>query len=109
MTIYGLSILIVDEKNTFIILGISLSLFFGPIQSASRVYFAKNTPDEKKAEFFGFYSLSGKITSFLGPWMFAFLTAIFASQRVGMSSIIILLVIGLILMFFVNSNNQKME
>ena len=86
-----------------------LSAFFGPIQSASRVFFAKSIPENKKVEFFGFYSLSGKITSFLGPWMFAFLTAIFASQRVGMSSIIILLVIGLILMFFVNSNNQKME
>ncbi len=104
MTIFGLSILIVDEKNTFIILGISLSLFFGPIQSASRVYFAKNTPDEKKAEFFGFYSLSGKITAFLGPWLFAILTSIYSSQRAGMSSVIVFLVIGLFLMFFVKKD-----
>ena len=109
MIVCGLGILVVNDKSTFWILGISLSAFFGPIQSASRVFFAKSIPENKKVEFFGFYSLSGKITSFLGPWMFAFLTAIFASQRVGMSSIIILLVTGLILMFFVNSNNQKME
>ena len=104
MTIFGLSILIVDEKNTFIILGISLSLFFGPIQSASRVYFAKNTPDEKKAEFFGFYSLSGKVTAFLGPWLFAVLTSIYSSQRAGMSSVIVFLLIGLVLMFFVKKD-----
>ena len=109
MIVCGLGILVVNDKSTFWILGISLSAFFGPIQSASRVFFAKSIPENKKVEFFGFYSLSGKITSFLGPWMFAFLTAIFASQRVGMSSIIILLVTGLVLMFFVNSNNQKME
>ena len=87
----GLGILIINDKGTFWILGISLSLFFGPVQSASRVYFAKLVPDEKKVEFFGFYSLSGKITSFLGPWMFALLTSIFLSQRAGMSSVIIFL------------------
>ena len=100
----GLGILIINDKGTFLILGISLSLFFGPVQSASRVYFAKLVPDEKKVEFFGFYSLSGKITSFLGPWMFALLTSIFLSQRAGMSSVIIFLFIGLIMMLYVKSD-----
>ena len=104
MIAFGLGILIVDEKNTFIILGISLSIFFGPIQSASRVYFAKATPEEKKVEFFGFYSLSGKITSFLGPWLFAVLTSIYSSQRAGMASVIIFLIIGLVLMFWVKAD-----
>ena len=100
----GFGILLVNEKNTFWILGIGLSIFFGPIQSASRVYFAKSVPEEKKAEFFGFYSLSGKITSFLGPWMFAILTSIFESQRAGMSSVIFFLLIGLLIMLSVKTD-----
>ena len=63
--IIGVIILLINQKNIFIILAIMLSSFFGPIQSASRVYFAKSIPDEKKYEFFGFYSFSGKVTSFI--------------------------------------------
>ena len=96
--------MVVNDKNTFWILGISLSIFFGPVQSASRVYFTKFVPEEKKAEFFGFYSLSGKITSFLGPWLFAVLTSYFASQRAGMSVVILFLSLGLLLIFFVKSD-----
>ena len=104
MIIFGLGILIVNEKSIFWILGISLSTFFGPIQSASRVYLAKFVPEKKKTEFFGFYSLSGKITSFLGPMLFALLTSIFHSQRAGMSIVIFFLFFGLFLMFFVKSD-----
>ena len=104
LILFGLGILVVNDKNTFWILGISLSIFFGPIQSASRVYFTKFVPEEKKAEFFGFYSLSGKITSFLGPWLFAVLTSYFASQRAGMSVVILFLSLGLLLIFFVKSD-----
>ena len=92
------------DKLTANIITISLSLFFGPIQSASRVYFAKSVPEEKKVEFFGFYSLSGKITAFLGPWLFALFTSFFSSQRAGMSSVIIFLFIGLIIMFWVKND-----
>ena len=106
MILCGLSILIVNEKNIFWMIGITLSLFFGPIQSASRVYFAKSVPQEKKTEFFGFYSLSGKITSFLGPWAFAFLTSALNSQRAGMSCVIVFLVLGMFIMFFVKSDKQ---
>ena len=104
LILFGLGILVVNDKNTFWILGISLSIFFGPVQSASRVYFTKFVPEEKKAEFFGFYSLSGKITSFLGPWLFAVLTSYFASQRAGMSVVILFLSLGLLLIFFVKSD-----
>ncbi|MBI29207.1 MAG: hypothetical protein CFH21_00868 [Alphaproteobacteria bacterium MarineAlpha5_Bin11] len=111
LTICGIGILLVNDKSTFWILGITLSSFFGPIQSASRVYFTKSVPDDKKAEFFGFYSLSGKITSFFGPLMFAILTSFYQSQRAGMTIVIFLLLTGLLMMFFVeddkNSSNQN--
>ena len=47
-------ILFIEQKNLFIIFAIFLISFFGPIQSASRVYYIKCIPDKKKYEFFGF-------------------------------------------------------
>ena len=85
-------ILLIDQKNMFIILAICLSSFFGPIQSASRVYYAKTIPDKKKYEFFGFYSFSGKVTSFIGPVLFGTITYLFSSPKLGMASLLVLFV-----------------
>ena len=44
ISIISLIILFIDQKNLFILFAILLSSFFGPLQSASRVYFAKKIP-----------------------------------------------------------------
>ena len=93
-----LTILFINEKNDFILLAIFLSSFFGPIQSASRVYFAKSIPDKKKYEFFGFYSFSGKVTSFFGPVLFGTISYIFSSPKLGMSSLLILFIVGFLIL-----------
>ena len=90
----------------FIILAICLSSFFGPIQSASRVYYAKTIPDEKKYEFFGFYSFSGKVTSFIGPILFGTITYMFSSPKLGMASLLVLFVMGLIILTKVENDNK---
>ena len=53
------------------------------------------------AEVFGYYAVSGKCTAFLGPAIISLLIYIYDSQRIGMSSIIIFLLIGFILMLYV--------
>ena len=88
----------------FIILAMGLSSFFGPIQSASRVYFAKSIPDEKKYEFFGFYSFSGKVTSFVGPILFGTISYIFSSPKIGMASLLFLFAIGLMILTKVDND-----
>ncbi|HVT56317.1 MAG TPA: MFS transporter, partial [Xanthobacteraceae bacterium] len=40
------------------------------------------------AQFFGLFALSGKITSFVGPFLVAAVTAITASQRAGISVLV---------------------
>lgn len=102
--IIGVMILLINQKNLFIILAIMLSSFFGPIQSASRVYFAKSIPDEKKYEFFGFYSFAGKVTSFIGPILFGTIAYIFSSQKIGMASLLILFVIGFFILLKVEND-----
>ena len=93
----------------FIILAIFLSSFFGPIQSASRVYFAKSIPDEKKYEFFGFYSFSGKVTSFIGPIIFGTISYIFSSPKLGMSSLLVLFALGLLILTKVDNDKKNMN
>ena len=97
-------ILFINQKNNFIIFAIILSSFFGPIQSASRVYFAKSIPNEKKYEFFGFYSFSGKVTSFIGPVLYGTIAYIFSSPKLGMASLMMLFVIGLLILMKVDTD-----
>ena len=99
-------ILLINQKNIFIILAIFLSSFFGPIQSASRVYFAKSIPDKKKYEFFGFYSFSGKVTSFIGPILFGTISYIFSSPKLGMASLLILFIVGLLILLKVENDKK---
>jgi len=100
-------ILLIDQKNMFIILAMALSSFFGPIQSASRVYYAKSIPDEKKYEFFGFYSFSGKVTSFVGPILFGTISYIFSSPKIGMASLLFLFAIGLMILTKVENDKPQ--
>jgi UMF1 family MFS transporter len=63
---------------------------------------ARLTPKEKQNEFFGFFALTGKATSFLGPLFFGIVTK-FHSQQYGLLSVIVFFIIGLILF------NRKQE
>ena len=93
--------------GVFIILAIFLSSFFGPIQSASGVYFAKSIPNDKKYEFFGFYSFSGKVTAFFGPVLYGTVAYLFSSPKIGMASLLILFAFGLILLTKVENDFKK--
>ena len=73
---------------------------------ASKILFNSDTyidhPDiryvdsENKGEIFGLFALSGKVTAFLGPLLLSITVYVFDSQRVGMGSIIIFLILGLL-------------
>jgi UMF1 family MFS transporter len=91
-----------QSQTTFWIAGITVSLFAGPNQSASRSLMGRFVPRHKINEFYGFFSFSGKVTAFLGPLMIGELTRAFGSQRIGVSSIILLFILGGILLSRVN-------
>ena len=91
-------ILITDNKYIFWALGISLGLFIGSVQSSSRTALIKLAKGEKLNGLFGIYAVSGKVTNFLGPFFVASFTAIFESQRAGMTPIIFFLILGLFLL-----------
>ena len=101
-------ILFIDQKYLFILLAILLSSFFGPIQSASRVYFIKSIPEKKKYEFFGFYSFSGKVTAFIGPVLYGTISYTFSSPKIGMASLLILFLVGLLVLTKVKNDINKL-
>ena len=98
---FGAMVLVASSAFWFWVFGLSLSLFIGPVQSASRSLMARLSPPDMRGEMFGLYALSGKSTSFLGPLLFGLVTAHFESQRAGMATILAFWVVGLALLALV--------
>jgi UMF1 family MFS transporter len=85
-------------EQVFLALGALIGLAAGPLQAASRVIIVHVSPKERMTEFFGLFALSGKLTSFLGPLSVGLVTAVFASQRIGIAVILVFFIVGGILL-----------
>lgn len=90
-------------QGAFWILGLFLSLFVGPAQSASRTFLARITPAGREGEVFGLYATTGRAVSFLAPLLFAVFVSTFGAQYWGIVGIVIVLLIGLGLLIPVKS------
>jgi UMF1 family MFS transporter len=88
--------------------GILIGLFVGPNQSASRSLMGRFVPEKHQAEFFGFFVVSGKATSFLGPMLLGTVAAAFGSQRAGVATVLLFFVVGGLLLTSVDER-QGME
>ena len=97
-------ILFIKTQLLFLIFAAINGFFIGPIQSASRVFITKSIDQNNQASGFGLFALSGKLTSFIGPLLVSTITYISNSQRIGFSSAIILLLIGLFILLKVKKN-----
>ena len=90
----GLMAIITPYKFLFWCVGISLGLFVGPIQSASRTYISLKASDVHKGGLFGLYMVSGKLTSFIGPLLYGWIVMMSGYDRLGMAIILVLLAAG---------------
>jgi len=91
----SIALLLVEGKLWFWVLGLGLGVFLGPAQAAGRSFMARLAPPEERAEMFGLFALSGKVTAFLGPAALAWATASTGSQRAGMATIVLFMALGL--------------
>ncbi len=98
LILLGGAILLVEGALWFWILGAAIGIFVGPVQASSRSLMARLAPAEQMTQMFGLFALSGKVTAFLGPGLVSLLTAVSGSQRVGMSVIIVLFLLGLLIL-----------
>jgi len=88
------------------------------VQSVSRAMVGKLAPDGKSAEFYGFFAVAGRTSSFIGPTVYGWLAAEAAlwyeaqglstlvaeqsGQRIALLSIIAFLLVGMVLLLSVN-------
>ena len=82
----------------FWILAILVGLFQGGIQALSRSYFGKLVPKEHSNEYYGFFDIFGRYASVMGTFLVSVITAATSSANLGVLSIGVLLVVGLVLL-----------
>ncbi len=95
--VYVLAILWAARMHSsweFFVLAALVGCVQGGIQSISRAYFTRLIPNEKSAEFFGFYNLVGKFSGLAGPTVVGMVGYWTGEPRFGILSIVLLFIAG---------------
>lgn len=96
---------------SFMIAGGLLGAAGGAVQAASRTFLVHlSSGHVAPAQAFGLFALSGRATAFIGPALIALVTSASGSQRLGVSPVILLFLLGLGLLYWVkHEDEQRME
>ena len=86
----------------FFMLAVCVGVFQGGIQAMSRSYFSQIIPPEKSGEFFGLMDIFGKGASFMGTFMVSVISQLSGSMSLGIVSLVVLFVIGLLILVVVS-------
>ncbi|AEV85230.1 MFS transporter [Actinoplanes sp. SE50] len=85
----------------FMLLGAGIGLVMGGSQALSRSLFSQLIPTGREGEYYGFYEISDKGTSWLGPLFFGIIFQLTSSYRLGIVSLVVFFVTGGILLALV--------
>ena len=85
-------------ERAYLILGCLIGGAGGPLQAASRTLLIRLAPQDRIAQYFGLFALTGKVTSFIGPLLIGVVTAVTASQKAGMGLLVVFFIVGLALL-----------
>ncbi len=112
-----------QTQTQFFIIGAVAGVAMAGIQSVSRTMVAMFAPRGQSAEFFGFFAVAGRTSSFIGPVVYGWLAAEAAlwyqarglsetlaeqsGQRIAILSIAVFLAVGLFLLFYVNEQKAR--
>jgi UMF1 family MFS transporter len=86
----------------FFVLGAFIALVMGGSQAISRSLFAQFIPKGKEAEYYSFYEISDRGTSWIGPLLFGVMNQAFGSLRPALLSLVFFFVAGLLVLPFVD-------
>lgn len=114
-----------DSLTGFFFIGALAGFALTGVQSVSRTSVGMFAPPGKSAEFYGFFAIAGRTSSFIGPAVYGFLAAELAYRfieqgqapvvaeaeglRYALISIIAFLGIGLALLAFVNEHKARQQ
>ena len=85
-----------------------MGTLLGGSQGLARSMFGQIVPETRSAEFFGFFGFFGKVAALIGPLLYGFMTVTFDS-RVGILSISILILIGAVMMRWVDVDQGRKD
>lgn len=85
-------------EKAYVLFGLLIGIAFGPVQASSRSYLARSVSLGDAGRYFGIYALSGRATSFMATLLFSMVTYASGSARLGMATLILFLVAGLLLL-----------
>jgi UMF1 family MFS transporter len=103
VTIYGYFGLQGDSRVVeFFIMGAFIAIVLGGSQAISRSLYAQIIPSGKQAEYYSFYEISERGTSWIGPLLFGLVNQLMGSLRPAILSLIFFFIAGLIILPFVN-------
>ena len=96
--------LFLSNAMEFYILAAMVGFVQGGIPGSSRGLFAKLIPHDKAGEFFGLFNTFGKAGAFMGPALVGLFLALFENVRISLLPILVLFVLGLIVLYFVKTD-----
>jgi UMF1 family MFS transporter len=85
-------------ERAYLVLGCLIGAAGGPLQAASRTLLIRLAPQDRIAQYFGLFALTGKVTSFVGPLLIGVITALTESQKAGMAVLLAFFLAGLALL-----------
>jgi len=86
-----------------------IAIVLGGSQALSRSLFSRMIPVGKEAAFFGLYEVSERGTSWMGPLLFSIVIARTGSYRQALLSLIFFFVVGLVVLWFTDTNRGVRE
>lgn len=116
LVLLGLGVFVLHDRGpvVFWTLGMAMTAFVGPAQSASRSFLARLIPEGRAGEVFGLYATTGRVVSFLSPAAFGLAIGLGAAvtgqantQYWGILGIVLVLVAGLAVMIPVREQQDR--
>jgi UMF1 family MFS transporter len=112
-----------QTQTGFYLIGVVAGFAMAGTQSVSRTMVAMFSPPGQSAEFYGFFAVAGRTSSFIGPTVYGFIAAEAAlwyqaqgesitlaeqsGQRLAILSIAVFFAVGLALLYFVNEEKAR--
>lgn len=95
-----------DSATEYFILGGVVGLVMGGSQALSRSLYARLAPREHSAEFFGWYSVTSRLSAVAGPFVFAAAAYATGSSRGAVLWLVAFFAVGLGLLFLVPGDGR---
>jgi UMF1 family MFS transporter len=90
-------------------MGVVLAFVLGGSQAIARSLFSQMIPNDKEAEYFGFYEIASRGTTWIGPLVFGLVNQITGSQRQAIISLIVFFLVGIAVLVTVDVRRGMLD